>query len=153
MRRAAAGLIVLLTASACQPNPRNEIAAIADAAMEEVARTANAKVFSAPLCVDRVIAPWEPAQYSLRIDPPAPPGFADLYAPDTFRGGGGVKGALVGGIPVAARPECLSLFGPLIRGDRAMIEVHLPGTGLNVWERRTDGVWRVVTTTTSVYPG
>lgn len=151
MWRRAAGLM-LLAASACQPNPRNEIAQIADVAMEEVARTANAQVFSAPLCVDRVITPWQPAHYARRIDPPAPPGFADLYAPDSFRGGGGVKGAIVGGIPVATRPECFALFGPLIRGDRAMIEVHVPGIGFNIWERRTDGVWRVVTTTTSDYP-
>lgn len=152
MARNVAALVVLLAASACQPNPRNEIAQIADVAMAEVARTANARVFSAPLCVDRIIPPWQPAQHARRIDPPAPPGFADLYAPDTFRGGGGVRGAIVGGILVASRPECFTLYGPLIRGDRAMIEVHLPGTGLNVWQRRTGGVWRVVTTTTSVYP-
>ncbi|MBW6522351.1 hypothetical protein KZ810_02470 [Sphingomonas sp. RHCKR47] len=149
MRRAAAGLITLLAVSACQPNPRNEIAAIADVAMEEVARTAPGQ----KLCVDRVIAPWQPAADVRRVDPPAPPGYADLYARGAFRGGGGISGTTVGGVPVGAAPSCFDLRGPLVSGDRAMIEVHLPGTGLNVWERRTDGVWRVVTTTTSVYPG
>lgn len=149
MRRAAAGLIVLLAASACQPNPRNEIAAIADAAMEEVARTAPGQ----KLCVDRVIAPWQPADQMRRVDPPAPPGYTDLYAQGTFRGGGGIKDSTIGGVPIGTAAACFDLRGPLVSGDRAMIEVHLPGTGLNVWERRTDGVWRVVTTTTSVYPG
>lgn len=150
MRRvgAAVVLIVLAAVSACQPNPRNEIADIASVAMEEVARTAPGQA----LCVDRVIATWQPAAMSRRIDPPAPPGYADLYAPGTFHGGGGVKGATLGGVPIGTAPSCFDLRGPLVKGDRAMIEVHLPGTGLNVWERRTGGVWRVVTTTTSVYP-
>lgn len=149
MGRRAAGLIVLVAASACQPNPRNEIAQIAGVAMEEVARTAPGQ----SLCVDRVIAAWQPAAMSRRVDPPAPPGYADLYAPGTFQGGGGVKGATLGGVPIDAKPWCFDLRGPLVKGDRGMIEVQLPGTGLNVWQRRTDGVWRVVTTTTSVYPG
>ena len=64
MRRAATGLVVLLAASACQPNPRNEIAAIAGVAMEEVARTAQGQ----RLCVDRVITPWQLAGAARRVD-------------------------------------------------------------------------------------
>lgn len=151
MRRAA-GVMVLVALSACRPNPRNEIGEIAGAAMAEVARTARSQGPGEQLCVDRVIAPWQPAGVSRRVDPPAPPGYADLYAPDTFRGGGGIKGETIGGVRVGTSAECYDLRGPLVNGDRAMIEVHLPGVGLNVWQRRTGGVWRVVTTTTSSYP-
>ena len=147
MRRAAAGLVVLLAASACQPNPRNEIAAIAGVAMEEVARTAQGQ----RLCVDRVIAPWQPAAKVRRVDPPPPPGYENFYDAPSFLGGGGIKGASIGGVAVGTSVECFDLRGPVVIGDRAMIEVHHADIGFNVWQRRTDGVWRVVTVTTSVY--
>lgn len=147
MAARAAGLIALAAVSACSPNPRNEIAAIAGVAMEEVARTAQGQ----RLCVDRVIAPWQPAAKARRIDPPAPPGFEDLYAAETFRGGGGIKGGSVGGVAVGTSAACFDLRGPSVKGDRAMVEVHHADIGYNVWQRRTDGVWRVVTVTTSVY--
>ena len=70
-----------------------------------------------------------------------------------FRGGGGVKGADVAGVAVRDGRGCFQLRGPVVAGDRAMLEVHLPGIGWNLWERRTDADWRVVMTTTSVYPG
>lgn len=147
MAARAAGLIALAAVSACSPNPRNEIPAIAGVAMEEVARTAQGQ----RLCVDRVIAPWQPAAVSRRIDPPAPPGFEELYAAGTFRGGGGIKGNAIGGVRVGTRDGCYDLRGPLVKGDHAMIEVHHADTGFNVWQRRTDGVWRVAAVTTSVY--
>lgn len=147
MAARAAGLIALAAVSACSPNPRNEIAEIASVAMEEVARTARGQ----RLCVDRVIAPWQPATVSRRIDPPAPPGFDKLYAAGTFRGGGGIKGDAVGGVRVGTSAGCFDLRGPLVSGNRAMIEVHHDNTGFNVWQRRTDGVWRVAAVTTSVY--
>lgn len=149
MRRAAAAGAIVLAAAACQPNPRNEITAIAGVAMEEVARTAQGR----RLCVDRVIAPWRPAVEAGRVDPPAPPGYGDLYDRGTFRGGGGIKGDAVGGVRVGTSAECYDLRGPLVKGDRAMIEVHHTDIGFNVWQRRTDGVWRVATVTTSVYAG
>jgi hypothetical protein len=89
----------------------------------------------------------------MRIDPPPPPGFAPLLVPGVFRGGGGIKGATVAGVAVRGGAGCFDLRGPLVKGDRAMVEVHLPGLGWNVWLRRTDGDWRVVMTTTSRYPG
>ncbi len=147
MRRGAAGLVLLVAMSACQPNPRNEIAAIAGVAMEEVARTAQGQ----RLCVDRVIAPWQPATTARRVDPPAPPGYDDFYTSPSFLGGGGIKGASIGGIAVGTSTGCFDLRGPVVIGDRAMIEVHHADTGFNVWQRRTDGVWRVVTVTTRVY--
>ena len=147
MAARAAGLIALAAVSACSPNPRNEIAAIAGGAMEEVARTARGQ----RLCVDRVIAPWQPAAVSRRIDPPAPPGFEKLYAAGTFRGGGGIKGDAIGSVRVGTSAGCFDLRGPLVSGDHAMIEVHRADTGFNVWQRRTDGVWRIAVVTTSVY--
>ncbi|WP_375270146.1 hypothetical protein [Sphingomonas sp.] len=146
MRRAAAA-IALATLVACRPNPRNEIAEIAGVAMEEVARTAQGR----PLCVDRVIAPWQEASASRRVDPPAPPGYGDLYAAGTFRGGGGIKGDAIGGVRVGTSAACFDLRGPLVKDERAMIEVHHADIGFNVWQRRTDGVWRVAAVTTSVY--
>ena len=134
--------------SACTPNPRSEIAAIATAAMEEAVKDAPGK----RLCVDRTLVPWQPPGKVQRVDPPAPPGFEGLYRAPAYRGGGALKGDGVGGVAIRSGGGCLDLRGPLIVGDRAMIEVHLPGVGWNVWERRTDGDWRVVMTTTSQYP-
>lgn len=141
-------LLFTLTLAGCQPNPRNEIAAVAQAAMAQAVADAPGK----RLCVEREIAPWQPAAATGRIDTPAPPGFATLRAEGRFRGGGGLKGDEVAGVAVRSGPGCFALRGPVIAGDRAMIEVHLPGIGWNVWEKRTDGDWRVVMTTTSVYP-
>ena len=104
------------------------------------------------LCVERAIASWQPAAAARRLDPPAPPGFAPLLNAPEFRGGGGLKGGEVAGVRIGAGNGCFQLRGPLIAGDHAMLEVHLPGIGWNVWARRTDGDWRVVMTTTSVYP-
>lgn len=142
------GLLAIgLLLAGCQPNPRNEISAIAAAALTEVQRTSPGQ---AP-CVQRTIMPWQAAAEARRHDPPPPPGFAPLYADGVFRGGGGLKGAAVGGVAVRGGAGCLDLRGPLVAGDRAMIEVHQRGTGLNLWLRRTDGDWRVVMTTTSAY--
>lgn len=147
MIRTGAGAALLLLLAGCQANPRNEIAAVADAALAEVKRTAPAQA----LCVDRVIPPWQPAAQARRHDPPAPPGDELLYAPGVFRGGGGLKGASVGGVRVGVGTGCLTLRGPLIAGDRAMVEVDQAGTALNLWLRRADGDWRVTMTTTGVY--
>lgn len=150
-RRAARRIGVAAAVAAlagCQPNPRSEIGDVARPALAELARTSADR----HLCVDRTIAPWQPAAEARRIDPPPPPGFERLYAPGVFRGGGGLKEARVGDVTVGGSPDCLDLRGPLIAGDLAMIEVHLPGTGWNVWMRRVAGDWRVVMTTTSRYP-
>lgn len=141
---AAAALLML---GACRANPRNEVPAVADAALTEVSRTAPGE----RLCVDRIISPWRPAGEVQWSDPPPPPGFENLSRA-AFRGGGGLKGASVGGMAIGAGRDCFDLRGPLVDGDRAMVEVHRPGTGFNLWLQRTDGDWRVVTTTTSVYP-
>ena len=143
MALAALGLL-----AGCVPNPRNEIGPIAEAAMTQIVADAAGQ----PVCVDRVIAPWQPSSEVRRIDPPAPPGFADLMTPGGFRGGGGIKGDQVGGARISAAAGCLDLRGPLVSGDRAMIEIHLPGVGQNLWLRRIAGDWRVVMTTTSEYP-
>lgn len=139
--------VALLLLAGCQPNPRNEIGAVAAAALLEVKQTAPAQ---AP-CVQRVIMPWRPAREAHRHDPPAPPGYEPLYAPGTFRGGGGLKGAMAGGVGVGGGPDCLALRGPLIADDRAMLEVDQAATALNLWLRRIDGDWRVTMTTTSIY--
>lgn len=144
----AAVLVAGVMLATCRPNPRNEIGAIAQAAMAQAVADAPGK----RLCVARAIAPWQPATAAHRVDPPAPPGFAPLLAAGVFRGGGGLKGADVAGVAVRERPECFHLHGPLVAGNRAMIEVRVPGVGWNVWLRRTEADWRVVMTTTSVYP-
>ena len=143
---AGAALIALL--AGCTPNPRNEIPAIVAAAMREAVEQAPGK----PLCVERIIGRWQTAREVMRLDTPAPPGFEDLRAERGFHGGGGIKGAAVGGVAVRSGQECFDLRGPVIAGDRAMIEAHLPGIGWNLWLRRADGDWRVVMTTTSTYP-
>ena len=143
-----AALMGCIAIAGCQPNPRTEIAAIAEAALAEVSRTAPGQA----LCVERTIVPWRPAAELMRKDPSPPPGYEGLYGPGVFRGGGGIKGDVVGAMAVRSGASCFDLRGPLVAGDRAMLEVHLPGTGFNLWLRRTDGDWRVVTTTTSVYP-
>ncbi|MGI4731669.1 MAG: hypothetical protein ACRYFW_07980 [Janthinobacterium lividum] len=136
----------VMLATGCSPNPRNEMPAIAAAALADMASTDPGR----HLCVGRTIAPWRPAAEAGRYDPPAPPGYAGLY--DTgFRGGGGLKGASVGGVPVSGRPGCIDLRGPLVSGDRAMVEAHLGDASLNDWLKRTDGDWRVVMTTSSTY--
>lgn len=140
-------VVVSVALAGCQPNPRAEIGAIAEAALGEVWRTAPGQ----RLCADRTIAPWQPAAAARRHDPPAPPGYASLYDDGIFRGGGGLKGAAVGGVTLRGGPGCLDLRGPIVSGDRAMIEVRQRAIGLNVWLRRTDGDWRVVMTTTSTY--
>lgn len=140
-------LVAAAAMAGCQPNPRNEIAAVAAAGLAEVRRTAPGQ----PLCVARTIAPWQPAGQVGRQDPPAPPGFAALYGAGVFRGGGGLKGGSAGGVAVSGRAGCLALHGPLIAGDRAMLEVDVPSIGQNLWMRRIDGDWRVVMTTTSSY--
>ena len=134
--------------SACKPNPRNEIAGVAQAAMAQAVADAPGK----PLCVERAVAPWRPAAQVKRIDTPAPPGFASLRAEGVFRGGGGLRGDEVAGVVVRGGEECFHLRGPLVAGDRAMLEVGQPGIGWNVWLRKTQADWRVVMTTTSVYP-
>ena len=139
--------VIALAGCERQPNPRNEIAAIAEAALTEVQRTAPGQA----LCVDRTIAPWQTAADAHRHDPPAPPGYDALYGDGVFRGGGGLKEASVGGVAVRGGSGCLDLRGPLVSGDQAMIEVHQAATGLNLWLQRTGGDWRVVMTTTSTY--
>ena len=146
--RLALGAGVTALAS-CTPNPRNEIAGIAQAAMAEATKDAPGK----RLCVARAIGTWRPAAIDRRIDPPAPPGFAQLLREGVFRGGGGLKGAAVGSVAVRSGAGCFDLRGPLIDGDRAMLEVHVARVGWNVWLHKVDGDWRVVMTTTSVYPG
>ena len=136
----------LALATGCSPNPRNEIPDIAAAALADMARTDPGR----HLCVQRTIAAWQPAVEAGRYDPPAPPGLGELYAAP-FRGGGGLKGASAGGVPIGSGAGCLDLRGPLVSGDRAMIEAHLGDAGLNNWLRRTDGDWRVVMTTSSSY--
>ena len=136
---------ILLSVCACRPNPRNDIPILADTALDEVSRTAPGQ----RLCVDRVVAPWRPAAETGRTDPPPPPGY-DSVLRAGFRGGGGLKGATAGGMTIGGS-GCFDLRGPLVDRDRAMVEVHQADTGLNVWLQRTDGDWRVVTTTTSVY--
>lgn len=148
MRPCGPVLAIAALAAGCVPNPRNEIAAVAEAAMREAVREAPGKA----LCVDRVITRWQPATKVRRIDPPPPPGFADLLAEGVFRGGGGLKGDAIGGVAIRGGAGCYDLRGPVISGNRAMIEVHIPGVGWNVWMRRTQADWRVVMTTTSVYP-
>lgn len=144
--------IVLVLASvalaACRPNPRNEIAGVAEAAMAQAVADAPGK----QLCVERAIARWQPAAAAHRVDTPAPPGFAPLRGEQVFRGGGGLKGDDVAGVIVRSGRECFRLRGPLVAGDRAMLEVRQPGIGWNVWLRKTERDWRVVMTTTSVYP-
>lgn len=140
-------LLPALALAGCQPNPRNEISAIAQAALEDVVRTSPGQAS----CVARTIAPWRPPAEARRYDTPAPPGMAELYGAGVFRGGGGLKSASVGGLPVAGGTGCLVLSGPLVRGDHAMLEMRLETTSLNSWLKRTDGDWRVVMTTASVY--
>lgn len=146
-RRCALAACVVVASCERQPNPRNEIGAIAEAALTEVQRTAPGQA----LCVDRTIAPWRAATEAHRRDPPPPPGYEPLYSGSVFRGGGGLKGAAVGGVTVRGGVGCLDLRGPLVSGEHAMIEVHQAATGLNLWLQRTGGDWRVVMTTTSVY--
>ncbi len=146
MTRRAALLAGVMLVAGCSPNPRGEITAIAAAALADMASTDSGR----HLCVQRTIAPWRPAAEARRYDPPAPPGFGPLFAAG-FHGGGGLKGASVGGVPVGGGAGCVDLRGPLVSGDRAMIEAHLGEAGLNNWLRRTDGDWRVVMTTSSVY--
>jgi hypothetical protein len=134
-------------AAGCQPNPRSEIEAIATAGLAALRQSAPAE----PPCVGRTIAPWQPPSQGRRPDPSAPPGFAGLYAPGVFRGGGGLKGAAIGGVAVSGRPGCIDLRGPLIDGDRAMLEAAAAPMARNLWLRRTDGQWRVVATTLSRY--
>ena len=143
----AVGIVVCLLAG-CTVNPRNEIAAIAEATLAEVARTAPGQ----RLCVDRTVTPWSPASEARRVDPPAPPGFSALFAPGVFRGGGGLAGSRIGGVAISGKPGCFDLRGPVVSGDRALMEVHLPGTGWNGWLRKHDGRWRVAAVTTSYYP-
>jgi hypothetical protein len=146
------GVAILVLAgaalAACQPNPRNEIAGVAQAAMAQAVADAPGKA----LCVERAVAPWRPAAQVRRIDTPAPPGFASLRGEGVFRGGGGLRGDEVAGVAVRGGMECFQLRGPLVAGDRAMLEVGQPGIGWNVWLRKTQADWRVVMTTTSVYP-
>lgn len=149
LARALALLPVILAGAGCQPNPRTEIGAVAEAALAELQRTSPGH----PFCVERTIAPWQTAIAARRRDPPAPPGFAGLYDSHVFRGGGGLKGAAVGAAIVRGGAGCVDLRGPLIDGDKAMVEVHLPGIGWNVWLHRVAGDWRVVMTTTSSYSG
>ena len=141
-------VILLLAAAGCRPNPRNEIHAVTDAALT----SAVAETRDKGLCVHRAIAPWRPAGEARRVDTPAPPGFAPLRIVGVFRGGGALKGKQVGGVRVAEEGICLDLRGPLIAGDRAMVELHSAPAGWNLWLRKTDGDWRVVMTTTSAYP-
>ena len=143
------GAALLLAVAGCRPNPRNEIAAVADAALTSaVAETRNPD-----LCVHRAISPWRPAAEARRVDTPAPPGFEPLRAAGVFRGGGALKGAQAGGVRVAEGAGCLDLRGPLVAGDRAMVELQQGPSGWNLWLRKTDGDWRMVMTTTSAYPG
>lgn len=147
MRPAAAALLLVMLAG-CTPNPRAEIPAIVAAAMREAVEDAPDK----PLCVDRFVAPWQPAETAGRVDTPAPPGFEPLRARGVFRGGGGIKGEETGGVAIRSGASCFALRGPLVSGDMAMIEVGQPGIGWNVWLRRQSGGWRAVMTTTSLYP-
>lgn len=148
MKGAAVSALVGMALAGCQPNPRNEIAAIVEATMAQAVADAPGK----RLCVERAIAPWRPAKNANRVDTPAPPGFAWLRGDQAFRGGGGVKGDNVAGVAVREGANCFQLRGPLIAGEQAMMEVGQPGFGWNVWLRRTEADWRVVMTTTSVYP-
>ena len=132
----------------CSDNPRTQIQPIVEAAM--VSMTIDAPGRS--LCVDRTIALWQPNDEVKRIDTPTPPGFEDLRREGVFRGGGGIKGDMVGPARVGSGAGCFDLRGPLIDGDRAMVEVHLPGIGHNIWLRRTGPDWRAVMSTTSEYP-
>ncbi|WP_174297148.1 hypothetical protein, partial [Sphingomonas bacterium] len=61
-------LLPALVLAGCQPNPRNEIAAIAEAGMADVARTSPGQA----ACVERTIAPWRPPTEAGRYDPPTP---------------------------------------------------------------------------------
>jgi hypothetical protein len=145
--RARAVAALAFAAAACSPNPRTEIPDIAAAALAELPVVAPGR----SLCVERTIAQWHPAGEESRLDPPAPPGFAELLAQHRFPGGGGLKGDSVAGVPVRHGVGCFDLRGPLVAGDRAMITAHLRGVGLNLWLRRVGLDWRVVATTTSPY--
>ena len=142
MKRLAFGAVVLI--AGCQPNPRNEIAAVARAALAEAARKTP--------CVDRTISQWQPATTARRVDTTAPSGFDDLRADHAFRGGGALSGSRIAGVAIRGGAGCIDLRGPVIDGDRALIELHLAPVSRNAWLRKVDGNWRVVATTRSYYP-
>ncbi|WP_374943999.1 hypothetical protein [Sphingomonas sp.] len=118
----------------CVPNPRNEIPAVlAAAAARLVAGTPR------PVCVEREVLRF--ADETL-TDPP--PEFTDLLA-SRFRGGGGIKGPSIAGVPIRHDGQCHQLYGPVIAKDRALVRATLSGRrSEDVWLRRTGGRWQAL---------
>ena len=127
-------LLAGVVLAGCVPNPRNEIPAVLAAAVAELAEKQTA-----PSCVER-----EVRRLAATTAEDAPSGFSDLLA-SRFRGGGGIKGAAVAGVPIRHHPTCHQLYGPVIADDRALVRAEAVGEQVDVWLRRSDERWHAST--------
>lgn len=134
--RIGSALLASAMLAGCVPNPRNEIPAVLAAAVAGLA----GRTLPPPRCVEREVIRLAPDSM-----PVAPPGFTDLVS-SRFRGGGGVKGPVIAGVPIRHGAQCHQLYGPVIAGDRALVRAVAGGRSDHVWLRRTDERWRAVTT-------